>query len=112
MLFYVVGAKRLIITMSLNLAQKVCVVFGYGPGIGAACARRWVKEGFKVAIVARNGDKLKAFEAKHAGDLEVVRGYPCDVTNRRQMEMTVTQIESDLGPIHTMVYNALSLIHI
>ena len=35
------------------MAQKVCVVFGFGPGIGAACARRWIKEGFKVAIVAR-----------------------------------------------------------
>ena len=35
------------------MAQKVCVVFGFGAGIGAACARRWINEGFKVAIVAR-----------------------------------------------------------
>ena len=35
------------------MAQKVCVVFGFGPGIGAACARRWINEGFKVAIIAR-----------------------------------------------------------
>ena len=86
------------------MSQKVCVVFGYGPGIGAACARRWIKEGFKVAIVARNGEKLKPFEAKHGGAL--TRGYPCDVTNRKQMETTVAQIETDLGPIHTMIYNA------
>ena len=86
------------------MSQKVCVVFGYGPGIGAACARRWIKEGFKVAIVARNGEKLKSFEAKHGGS--VTRGYPCDVTNRKQMETTVAQIETDLGPIHTMIYNA------
>ena len=51
--------------MSSNVAQKVCVVFGYGPGIGAACARRWIRAGFKVAIVARNGEKLISFEAKH-----------------------------------------------
>ena len=89
--------------MSSN-AQKVCVVFGYGPGIGAACARRWIKEGFKVAIVARNEDKLRSFEAKHGGP--VIKGYPCDVTNRQQMEMTVAQVEADLGPIHTMIYNA------
>ena len=86
------------------MTQKVCVVFGFGPGIGAACARRWIKEGFKVAIVARNRDKLQAFEAKHAGG--VTKGYSCDVTNRQQMEMTIPQIEADLGPIHTMIYNA------
>jgi len=89
--------------MSSN-AQKVCVVFGYGPGIGAACARRWIKEGFKVAIVARNEEKLRSFEAKHGA--AVIKGYPCDVTNRQQMEMTVAQVEADLGPIHTMIYNA------
>ena len=49
------------------MAQKVCVVFGFGPGIGAACARRWLQEGFKVAILARNKEKLQAFEAKHGG---------------------------------------------
>ena len=43
--------------------SKVCVVFGFGPGTGAACARKWIKEGFKVAIVARNREKLSAFEA-------------------------------------------------
>ena len=87
------------------MAQKVCVVFGFGPGIGAACARKWIKEGYKVAIVARNVDKLRAFESKQNSGT-VTKGYPCDVTDRNQMERTVTQIETDLGPIHTMVYNA------
>ena len=90
--------------MSSDSKQNVCVVFGFGPGVGAACARKWIKEGFKVAIVARNREKLSAFEAKHGGG--VTKGYTCDVTNRQQMEMTVSQIEADFGPIHTIVYNA------
>jgi len=90
--------------MSSSLKQKVCVVFGYGPGIGASCARRWIKEGFKVAIVARNKDKLTSFEAAHGRG--VAKGYACDVTNRQQMEKTISQIEEELGPIHTIVYNA------
>lgn len=36
------------ITMS---ASKVCAVFGYGPGLGAAAARKWGSEGFKVRVV-------------------------------------------------------------
>jgi len=85
------------------MAQKVCVVFGFGAGIGAACARRWINEGFKVAIVARNKEKLQAFESQHGS---VTKGYSCDVTNRQQMEQTVSEIETDLGAIDTLIYNA------
>jgi len=41
------------------MASKVCAVFGYGPGVGAAVARKWAKEGYAVAIMARSLDKLK-----------------------------------------------------
>lgn len=39
--------------------SKVCAVFGYGPGLGAAMARKWSKEGFQVAIMSRSLDKVK-----------------------------------------------------
>ena len=51
--FYIIIKTLKIYIWKLIMAQKVCVVFGFGPGIGAACARRWVNEGFKVAIIAR-----------------------------------------------------------
>merc|ERR1712002_871592 len=99
-----ISSLRPTIIMASNIVQRVCVVFGYGPGLGAAFARKWIKEGYKVAIVARNEDKLKELEAKYEGG--VTKGYPCDVTNRQQMEVTVEKIEGDLGPIHAVVYNA------
>lgn len=40
--------------------MKVCAVLGYGPGIGAAVARRWTEGGFAVALVSRTKDKLDA----------------------------------------------------
>lgn len=40
-------------------ASKVCAVFGYGPGLGAAMARKWSNEGFQVAIMSRTLDKVK-----------------------------------------------------
>ena len=39
--------------------SKVCAVFGYGPGLGAAVARKWSKEGFSVALMSRTLDKVK-----------------------------------------------------
>ena len=44
----------------------------------------------------RNKEKLQAFESQHGS---VTKGYSCDVTNRQQMEQTVSEIEADLGAI-------------
>jgi short-subunit dehydrogenase len=40
--------------------MKVCALIGYGPGIGAAAARRWSQGGFAVALVSRTKEKLDA----------------------------------------------------
>ena len=52
-------------------------------------------------MVARDPDKLIAFETKFGPG--GTKRYPCDVTNRQQMERTISQIEADLGLIHTIV---------
>ncbi|KAF3039452.1 hypothetical protein E8E11_004270 [Didymella keratinophila] len=50
--------------MSLNTANKPTIaVVGAGPGIGEAVARRFVSEGFIVALLARTEDKLKTMVA-------------------------------------------------
>ena len=38
--------------------MKVCALIGYGPGIGAAAAKRWSQGGFAVALVSRTKEKL------------------------------------------------------
>jgi len=81
---------------------KVCWVIGVGPGIGAACMRRWVKGGFKVAVSARTEAKVAEF----AKASDSVTGYASDVTDPESLAKTVQAIENDLGPIHTVIYNA------
>ena len=83
-------------------ASKVCAIFGFGPGVGAACARKWSSEGFKVAMMSRKLEKVQAAESTIPNS----KGYACDVTNPSDMKSTVESIEKDLGPIHTMIYNA------
>lgn len=82
--------------------SKVCAVFGFGPGTGAATARKWAKEGFKVALLSRKLDKVKAAEASIPNS----KGFECDVTDPAAIESAVSAIESELGPIHTVIYNA------
>jgi NAD(P)-dependent dehydrogenase (short-subunit alcohol dehydrogenase family) len=40
--------------------SKTIVICGYGPGISAAVARRFGREGFQVALVARYAQRLAA----------------------------------------------------
>ena len=82
---------------------KVCWVIGVGPGIGAACMRRWVKSGFKVAISSRTAEKVSGFAAEDASN---IRAYPADVADPDSVAKAVADIESDLGAIHTVIYNA------
>lgn len=82
--------------------SKVCAVFGYGPGLGSAVARKWAKEGFSVAIMSRTSEKVKTAESTIPNS----KGYACDVTNPDSISKTVASIEKDLGPIDCLVYNA------
>lgn len=82
---------------------KVAIVCGLGSGgIGDACARRWAKEGFKVAMLSRTEAKLKVLAEKIPNSYV----YPCDATSKEQIEDTVKKITSELGPIDTLIYNA------
>ncbi len=83
-------------------AKKVCVVAGVGPGNGAAFARRFSKAGFAVALLARTGETSEPL----AASLPDARFYACDVADASSVAHAFEAIERDMGPVHTLVYNA------
>merc|ERR1712012_1396512 len=85
-----------------TMGGRVCVVIGAGPGLGIACARRWAREGYKVALVSRTASKLKAIAAENPGTF----AFPGDVTDPASLKAALTAVEQQLGEIHTVVYNA------
>ena len=58
------------------MPEKICVVAGVGPGTGAALSRRFAAGGYRVAMLARDAERLAALEREIAGS----RGYAVDVT--------------------------------
>jgi NAD(P)-dependent dehydrogenase (short-subunit alcohol dehydrogenase family) len=82
--------------------KKVCVVVGVGPGNGAALGRRFAKEGYAVALLARTTDTSGAL----ARSLEDARAYSCDVTDEGSVARAFEAIEREMGPVATLVYNA------
>jgi len=84
------------------MKKKVCVVIGVGPGNGAALGRRFAMEGYAVALLART----TATSAPLSATLPDARAYACDVIDASSVANTFDAIERDMGPVHTLVYNA------
>ena len=83
--------------------QQVCVITGVGPGTGSALARRFAKGGYRVALIARNEDRLRDLEAELQGS----KGYGCDVADPKQVEGVLDEIERDLGQPSILIHNAV-----
>ncbi len=84
------------------LDGKVCWVTGSSRGIGAAIARRFAREGARVAIHGRDEAALAAVQADVRADACVVG----DVTRLVDVERMHAEIESRLGPLDVLVLNA------
>jgi NADP-dependent 3-hydroxy acid dehydrogenase YdfG len=85
---------------------KTIVVSGFGPGISTAVAERFGKEGFSVALVARNAERLhagvKALEAKGIQ----AAAFPADLSDAAAVQKLVAAVRSKLGPITVLHWNA------
>src|SRR5690348_12923695 len=82
--------------------RPVCVVIGVGPGNGAAFARRFDREGYALALLARSED----FSAKLAAELTEARAFACDVGDHAAITRAFTAIRAQLGEPAVVVYNA------
>lgn len=82
--------------------RPVCVVVGVGPGNGAAFARRFSKEGYAVALLARSFSTSRPLEA----ELPESRAYECDVADAASVQRAFDAIRTEMGDPETVIYNA------
>ena len=82
--------------------MSVCVVTGVGPGNGAASVRRFARAGWRVAMLARSADKLRALEAAIPG----AHAFAADVADAASVKEAFARVRHELGPVDTLVQNA------
>jgi NAD(P)-dependent dehydrogenase (short-subunit alcohol dehydrogenase family) len=85
---------------------KVTAVVGVGPGLGAAVARRFAREGFAVGLMARGGEKLERFRDEIARDGGTAAAIPADAADPASVEEAFRRLRADLGPPEVLIYNA------
>ncbi|MFO0664051.1 MAG: SDR family NAD(P)-dependent oxidoreductase [Polyangiaceae bacterium] len=82
------------------------VVCGHGPGISDAVARKFGGEGFDVALVARNGERLtKAAKALGAEGVNA-KAFPCDLGDPAAVRAMLRDVRESFGPIRVLHWNA------
>ncbi len=84
------------------MQHNICCVIGVGPGNGAALARRFAAEGYRVALVARDAKALAGF----GRDIPGSTAFPADVTDAAAVERLFVDIRQQLGPVSVVLYNA------
>ena len=52
--------------MSQSTQQPLALVTGVGPGVGTSLVRRFADGGYRVAMIARNSDRLAEIEAERS----------------------------------------------
>lgn len=77
--------------------MSTLAIVGAGPGLGAAVARRFGREGFAIALVSRDQAKLDAMAAELVDDGVTARGYSADVRDAAALEAALTTAADDLG---------------
>ncbi len=85
---------------------KTIVVVGYGPGVSNAVAETFGAQGFAVALVARNGERL-------AGGVEALKAkgvaaaaFPADAGDPDAIVAAIGDARKALGPIGAIHWNA------
>src|SRR5512141_1786250 len=84
------------------------IIIGASDGLGAALARRLAGEGYSLALVARNKDKVDAVcrDINTVADKGCACAYVHDVTHYDQVPSLLRKIVADLGGLDLVIYCA------
>jgi NADP-dependent 3-hydroxy acid dehydrogenase YdfG len=86
---------------------SVIAIIGAGPGLGAAVARRFGREGFSIALISRDQSKLDAMAGELTATGLTASGYSADVRVPAELEAALARAAAELGPITALQYSPL-----
>jgi NAD(P)-dependent dehydrogenase (short-subunit alcohol dehydrogenase family) len=81
------------------------VIVGAGPGLGLAIAQVFGHKGFKVALIARNQQKLDNLADRLTRESIDAAGFAADIMDPSSVEAAFRRIGERLGPIEILEYS-------
>ncbi len=87
----------------MGIKKPLVVITGASSGIGAATARRFSKERYRLVLLARRLDRLQLLQKELSSQTRVLA---LDVCSKESVIKTIDEIEKEDGPIDILVNNA------
>ncbi|EAW37491.1 SDR family NAD(P)-dependent oxidoreductase [Lyngbya sp. PCC 8106] len=88
------------------MVVPVAVVLGVGSGLGAAVAYQFARQGYAVALMARNLDHLTPVEQEIKQFGETAISVTVDATDIIQVAEAFAEVQAELGTPEVLIYNA------
>ena len=87
------------------MSNPVIVVMGAGPGVGASVARRFGREGYDVALIARSGDRLTALGEALQADGITTGWTALDIVDAGALRAAITRFGTHAGRLDVLHFN-------
>ncbi|KAK5033239.1 hypothetical protein LTS07_003540 [Exophiala sideris] len=90
------------------MVNRLIVVLGSGPGLGVATGSKFAAQGFDVALLARNAERLQedvATVQKAASNVKV-QPYTVDISDHVALSKTLKKVEDEMGAPEVVYFNA------
>ena len=88
------------------LTPDVAVIAGVGPGLGASFARKFAKEGCRIALLARSADFLETLFNELRGRGTQTVAIQTDISEADQVAAAFRRIREQLGSVDVLINNA------
>jgi short-subunit dehydrogenase len=83
---------------------KSIAVFGAGPGLGQAVARRYAREGYDVVLVARRRESLERLAQDLGGGGAMVHIVVADLSDAAAIPGLAEHVRSEVGDVDVLYY--------
>jgi len=90
----------------MQLKQRVALVTGASRGLGEAIARRFAREGAKLALCSRHEEGVARVAAELTAEGTECLSLRCDVSSSAAVNEMFAAIDARFGTIHILVNNA------
>jgi short-subunit dehydrogenase len=85
--------------------KPACLIIGAGPGIGHSVAQAFAREGYDIALAARQLDKLRALQPALDKAGAASRAYAVDAGDEGSLRALFATVRRDLGDPDVVIYN-------
>src|SRR6478735_1579395 len=93
------------------MSNPVLLVVGAGPGVGASVARRFGRDGYDVALVARGAERLTALGESLQADGVTTGWTAVDITDGEALSAAVRRFGEHAGHLDVLHFNPSAFRH-